>query len=406
MGNIGSQVICTERAHYMCPNMEFGILAHIRAEYSREKVLETVRVLQAAHPFLRSLIAEEPGSGKLYYQLQESLDLPVIEKSGVDSWQIDYNELTVPGWDVRREGMLKALLYPAGAEFDILLIAHHLLCDGRGLLQLADEFARYYCHGSVPQPVSENLIAGLGDLPEKSGLPFISRCVIDDANRRWDKEHHRVSHDEYLGFEKAFLRDNPVQREIITVDSAELERVHGLCGQRGVSVNDYLIAKLMQEEQTEKVVIAEDIRTRVSCYRQGAMGNYSTAFSVVIKKKENDVLALAEKVASRVASVRKQPQKEMLVLACYLRMRPELIDAVAISALGDFPSAAGAFVGRNMFGYGSRNGRCLTNLGRVESDVISEAAFIPPASPANMKTWGVLTVNGRMKICSVMQSHA
>ena len=406
MGNAGKNYICTERAHYMCPNMEFGILAHIRAEYSREKVLETVRVMQAAHPFLRSVIAEDPGSRKLYYQVQESLELSLIEKSGVDSWQTDYNELTVPGWDVRREGMLKALLYPAGAEFDILLIAHHLLCDGRGLLQLADEFARYYCHGSDPQPVSENLIAGLGDLPDKSDLPFISRCVIDDANRRWDKEHHRVSHEEYLDFEKTFLRDNPVQREIITVDGAELERVHGLCRQRGVSVNDYLIAKMMQEEQTEKVVIAEDIRTRVSCYRQGAMGNYSTAFSVVIKKKENDVLALAERVASRVASVRKQPQKEMLVLACYLRMRPELIDAVAISTLGDFQSAAGAFVGRNMFGYGSRNGRCLKNLGRVESDVISEAVFIPPASPANAKTWGILTMNGRMKICSVMQSHA
>ena len=406
MGNARKNYICTERAHYMCPNMEFGILAHIRAEYSREKVLETVRMLQAAHPFLRSLIAEEPGSRKLYYQVQESLNLPLIEKSDVDSWQTDYNELTVPGWDVRREGMLKVLLYPAGAEFDILLIAHHLLCDGRGLLQLADEFARYYCHGSVPQPVSENLIAGLDDLPKKSGLPFVSRCVIDDANRRWDKEHHRVLHEEYLDFEKAFLRDNPVQREIITVDGGELEAIHQMCRQRGVSVNDYLIARMMLEEQTDKVVIAEDIRNHVSCYRQGAMGNYSTAFSITVRKKEKDVFSLAEQVASQVAFVREQPQKEMLVLACYLRMRPELIDAVAISTLGDFQSAAGAFVGRNMFGYGSRNGRCVTNLGRVESDVISEAVFIPPASPANAKTLGVLTVNGRMKICSVTQSHA
>ena len=162
----------------------------------------------------------------------------------------------------------------------------------------------------------------------------------------------------------------------------------------------------MLEEQTDKVVIAEDIRNHVSCYRQGAMGNYSTAFSITVRKKEKDVFSLAEQVASQVASVREQPQKEMLVLACYLRMRPELIDAVAISTLGDFQSAAGAFVGRNMFGYGSRNGRCVTNLGRVESDVISEAVFIPPASPANAKTLGVLTVNGRMKICSVTQSHA
>ena len=69
MKHANKNYICTERAHYMCPNMEFGILAHIRAEYSREKVLETVRMLQAAHPFLRSLIAEEPGSKKPYYQI-------------------------------------------------------------------------------------------------------------------------------------------------------------------------------------------------------------------------------------------------------------------------------------------------------------------------------------------------
>ena len=91
------------------------------------------------------------------------------------------------------------------------------------------------------------------------------------------------------------------------------------------------------------------------------------------------------------------------MLACYLRMRPELIDAVAISTLGDFDSAAGTFVGTNMFGYAQRKGKCVTNLGRVQSDVISDAVFIPPASPANEKTWGVLTVNGRMNICSVIR---
>ena len=405
MGNAGKNYICTERAHYMCPNMQFGILTHIHAEYSREKALETVRVLQAVHPFLRSLIAEEPGSKKPYYQVRECLDLPVVEKTAADSWQKDYHDLTATGWDVRRDGMLKILLYPARAEFDLLLIAHHLLCDGRGLLQLTVEFAQHYCRGIVPDPVSEKLIADLDDLPEKSGLPFISRCVVDDANRRWDKEHRRVSYEEYLDFEKAFLRDNSVRREVTTVDGGELEAIHQLCRQHGVSINDYLIAKMMLEEQTDKVVIAEDIRNHVRCYRQGAMGNYSTAFSVVVRKREKDVLSLAEQVASQVASVREQPQKEMLVLACYLRMRPELIDAVAISTLGSFQSAAGAFVGKNMFGYGSRNGKCVTNLGRLESDLISEAVFIPPASPANEMIWGVLTVNGRMKICSAAQGR-
>ena len=80
-------------------------------------------------------------------------------------------------------------------------------------------------------------------------------------------------------------------------------------------------------------------------------------------------------------------------------MHPELVDAVAISTLGEFESKAGTFVGRNMFGYGSQNGYSITNLGKIKSNIIEEAIFIPPASPANKTTWGVLTVNSRMKVC-------
>ena len=157
---------------------------------------------------------------------------------------------------------------------------------------------------------------------------------------------------------------------------------------------------MMLEENTNKVLIAADIRNQTKCYKQGAMGNYSTAFSVIVKKSREDVITLAKRVSSQVINICQHPQKEMLVLACYIHMLPELIDAVAISALGDFASKAGTFVGKNMFGYGSQNGYSITNLGKIQSNIIAEAVFIPPASPANKKTWGVLTVNNHMTICT------
>lgn len=81
-------------------------------------------------------------------------------------------------------------------------------------------------------------------------------------------------------------------------------------------------------------------------------------------------------------------------------MNPGLLDAAAISAIGGFKSPAGEFVGGNMFGFKSRNGYSITNLGRFEDDAVDVAMFIPPASPAIKKTLGVLTTNGRMVICS------
>ena len=392
--------LCTERAHLMCPNMHFGILAQIESDYDFQKVRQSVGAIRDAHPFLRSVIAQEEASGRLYYQAQEHLGIFVEERPDRDLWQQDYDEISRLGWDVRKECLLKVLVYQRDKGFSVLFIAHHLLCDGRGLLQLAEEFAQHYVKGITPTFVEERLIQSLEDLPANSDLPFISKVIVNSANKNWKKEQHKVTYEEYSEFEKHYIRENRTIREIATVDRMQLKAIHALCKQHHVSVNDYLIAKMMLEDNTNKVIIAADIRSQVGCYRQGAMGNYATAFSVVVKKQEQDIISLAQRVASRVADIRSNPRKEMLVLACYLRMQPELIDAVAISTLGGFESEAGAFVGKNMFGYASRGGYSITNLGRMESDVIAQAVFIPPASPANQKTLGVLTVNGMMKLCS------
>ena len=392
--------VYTERAHFMCPNMHFGIMAKIESNYDERQLRQSVDTLQKAHPFLQSLIAEETDTGRLYYQIQDCLNIPVLVKDEVALWQQDYEEISVRGWNVKKECLLKVVVYPNENEFQIFFIAHHLLCDGRGLLQLAEEFAEHYANGVMPQFAPECLIQGLNDLPSNSDLPLISKLIVGDANRKWKKEGQKVMYGQYSIFERAYIQKCKMKREIFTICNQELENIQALCKQHGITVNDYLIAKMMLEENTNKVVIAADIRNQTKCYRQGAMGNYSTAFSVSVKKNEKNIIPLAKRVASQVINICMHPQKEMLVLACYIHMQPELIDAVAISTLGNFESKAGTFVGRNMFGFGSQNGYSITNLGKIESNIIAEANFIPPASPANKKTWGVLTVNNHMKICT------
>lgn len=392
--------VYTERAHFMCPNMHFGIMAKIESNYDEEQLRQSIDILQKAHPFLQSLIAEEADTGRFYYQIQDCLDIAVMVKEEVALWQQDYEELSVQGWNVKKECLLKIVVYPKEKEFQILFIAHHLLCDGRGLLQLVKEFAEHYADGIMPQFAPERLIQGLDDLPPNSNLPFISKLIIDNANRRWKKEGQQVMYEEYSIFEKAYIQKHKMKREILSVCNQGLKEIQTLCMQHNVTVNDWLIAKMMLEENTNKVIIAADIRNQTKCYKNGALGNYSTAFSVSVKKNGKNIISLAKRAASQVINICQHPQKEMLVLACYMHMQPELIDAVAISALGDFESKAGTFVGKNMFGYGSQNGYSITNLGKIQSRIIAEAIFIPPASPANKKIWGVLTVNDQMKICS------
>ena len=198
--------VYTERAHFMCPNMHFGIMAKIESNYDERQLRQSVDTLQKAHPFLQSLIAEETDTGRLYYQIQDCLNIPVLVKDEVALWQQDYEEISVRGWNVKKECLLKVVVYPNENEFQIFFIAHHLLCDGRGLLQLAEEFAEHYANGVMPQFAPECLIQGLNDLPSNSDLPLISKLIVGDANRKRKKEKQQVTYGEYSVFERAYIQ--------------------------------------------------------------------------------------------------------------------------------------------------------------------------------------------------------
>ena len=98
--------------------------------------------------------------------------------------------LTGYDWDLFSEGMLKAAIWKMGTGTCFLLVFHHLLTDGRGALGLMQELCDYYALGTVPQYAPEKLMASASDLPKDSGMPFLSRKLVDKANRDWAKEKH------------------------------------------------------------------------------------------------------------------------------------------------------------------------------------------------------------------------
>jgi NRPS condensation-like uncharacterized protein len=395
------QYVITERAHFMCPNMHFGIKAKMVTAYDFSKVRRTLNLLANAHPFLRSLIKTEDTTGKLFYEYFSEMQISIIEKEDCNLWVNDYQSLTESGWNVFCECLLKIIVYPGKSGFEILFVVHHLLGDGRSILGLMCEFADCYALGNMPSLTNEQLICSIHDLPVGSDLSLIGKIIINKANHDWCKEKHTVNYTEYLNFEKDFIHNNPTSYEIETLETEKVNSLLNLCRKHGISLNDYLVAEMMCKEQTDRIVIAVDVREQITCYCRGSLGNYATATGIENSFKSNSVIQKAEKVARQIRRNLNNMQKKMMILACYFRLNPELIDAAAISTMGDFKSKAGKFVGSLILGYGKRNGYSVTNLGNIENPNIEEAMFIPPASPANKKTMGVLSVNHRMKKCTV-----
>ena len=423
------QRIYTERAHLMCPNMCFGIAMAVNRPYDETSIRDAVKRLAAAHPFLNALLGYAEAENAYYYRVTDRPQVELRLKGGrydapesalaAPEIMKEYHQLTGRDWDLFEEGMLKISVWQAGTMTQFLLVFHHLLADGRGALGLAEELAECYVRGLEPKSAPETLISSVQDFPPDSRLPLISRMLVSKANRDWEKERHCVTYADYHAFANEFLRSDRVRHSIFRIGQEKLDRIRQKCHEEQVTVNDYLIAKMMQEENTRKVIIASDLRSRLSCYREGALGNYSTAFSVEVNKKVTaergmtrtqmrdqntfavrSLFSLARTVHDRIAVTMARPEDLYLILQCYANLDSGLLDAAFISCKGGFPSKAGKFIGSLFFGFEAGNGYSITNLGAIESESIADAYFIPPASPAICKTQGILTVNGVMTVCT------
>lgn len=399
------QYLYTEQAHLMCPNMNFGIVSEINGPFDEDRIRDTLLLLVKAHPFLSALLGYEEETKRYYYNItsDSQVDLIIMDENVTGLYDklviSEYERLISTDWNLTCEGMLKIVCWKQENKLCILFVFHHLLADGRAALSLVKEFADYYVHGDLPISVEEKLISSVDDFPSGSELPFVSKILVDGANKRWKKENQPVSYERYHDFANKYLQKDKVIHNTFAYDEETMSKISSLCKENLVSVNDYLVAKMFEEDKADKIIIASDLREQLHCYSKGALGNYATAFSVRLKVKSSDPMIIAREVHEQVTKIMKTPKSLYLILQCYARLTPSLIDAAAISTLGNFDSKAGKFIGTAFFGFKSPTGYSITNLGKIESKSIDNAMFIPPASPAIKKIEGVLTVNGRMNLC-------
>ena len=400
------EYIFTERAHLMCPGMCFGIGMCINKELSDSMIADTVRKLSLAHPFIRALLSHEEKENRFFYDIRETSQAEIAvchaDIRGIDAPEVmdEFERITARDFDLYKEGMLKISAWPSGEKTIVLLVFHHLLADGRGALELSREFADFYVMGKEPSCAEEKLISSAAEFPVNSKLPFFSRMLVNRANRQWKKENRRLTYEEYHRFADEYLAADKVKHELSAVEKGAMAEIAERCKTQGVTVNDYLLAKLFTEDGAKRIVIAADIRKTLKCYHPGAMGNYSTAFSVEFRKAGEDLYPAARQVHETVRRRSDNPSRLYLVLQCYAALEPGLLDAAMMAARGRFESKAAEFIGKMFFHLDRSEGCSITNLGKTESAAIEDAFFIPPASPAMKKTLGVLTLNGRMRICT------
>ena len=401
------EYLFTERAHLMCPDMNFGIALKVKAEFDAVRIRRSFLTLAGAHPFLNALIGYDEKKNAYFYDIKDSskveINIQENELTSLDSLEIisEYESMTGYDWNLLNRGMLKASVWKMGRYTCFLLVFHHLLTDGKGALNLAKELAAVYADNVMPEDAPEKLISSVNDLPKDSRMPLVNKMLIDNTNRNWTIERNKpLTYKEYHEFAEDFVKSDRIVHYLKKTDKDEMSRIMSSCRDTGITINDLLLAKMYINEGIDKITVASDVRDKFDFCVPGSLGNFSTSFSVVVKKKSRDPYSLAKEVHKAVHKYISKPSEKFLMLQYCANLYPEILDAAFMASRNAYKSKSAAFIGKTIFGFGAPDGYSITNLGKIESSNISAAFFIPPASPAMKKTQGVLTVNGKMMICT------
>ena len=400
------QYIFTERAHLMCPGMYYGIAGVLDAPCDKSRLKHTLDTVSYAHPFLRAVLGYEQDSDRYFYDItqQGKTQLTVYDETptGLDDPVVIscFEQAVKTDTDLTKEGMLRIFAWKMNDSTCVLFVFHHLLADGRGALGLVREFADMYVSGKKPATVEERLIQSAEDLPGGALISGLSRTLVNMYNKKWIREGKHLSYEQYHAFANEYQKQHAASHKVTVTEKDKLSELLEKSHEQGVTLNDYLLAQMFEKQHTFKIVIASDLRSKLECYRSGALGNYSTAFTVKLKKRGGSVWKLARSVHKEVRDLIADVSSLCLVMSFYTIIEPGLLDAAAPSALGGFDSRAASSAGKSILGYSGAKGCCITNLGKLESTTLTEAMFIPPASPAMRYTQGVVTVNGKMYTCT------
>ncbi len=386
-----------ERTFIFDPNVYMTIVVTIDGDVNEEEICEAVRKAYTQNQTTMSKIVLDE-QGKLYQEMIPETGCKVfVDKR--DWLEIMHENERIP-FRIDEGELVRTFVIPRGAQKDIYLMAHHVVCDGNGLLILAEDILDNLQGKEVvykpTKVITEKSVINRGN------LKFVEKLALKNLSKKWGKEKRVFGWDVYDKVHEEFWKNKQSEISFTWIEGAELENLKEECKKAGVTVNSYLAAKLMQKyPECKKLGIPVSVRGEersISCLISSApvYSKYDTS-----KGFEENLVNINETIKKELSSegaVYRIPQ-----FVAYTD--PTLLEAGYIQNVIKFESKPVDSMARILGLYGDERYELgITNLKEItlpsDYDRFKVTGVIPvaPLIATTEKVFTISTYNGKMLI--------
>lgn len=238
------------------PNVYMTVVLTIEGDISEEELCEAVKKAYTQNQTTMSkIVLDEQGNVYLEKMAETGCKVFVDERD----WQEILKENQKKPFRIDEGEFIRTFIIPKGKQKDIYLMAHHIACDGAGLFVLAEDIFSNLENEKVEYKPTKVLTKKA--VIRKGNLNFLEKLGLKKLSQKWMEKKCVFGWDIYYKVHEEYWKNKETEIRFTTIEGSDLERLKEECKKYGVTVNSYLVTKLMQQyPESKKLGIPVSIR--------------------------------------------------------------------------------------------------------------------------------------------------
>jgi hypothetical protein len=333
-----------ERLFTRSPFSLVTIVARIKGDVSEDQLTQAVSKVQLRHTNLRVRIRDDQNHAP-WFTSEGVGDIPVevVPREADDHWIKVHQEASKVPFEFDKRPAIRFILVRAPTVSELIILCHHIICDGLSLTYLARDLMVHLGDPSRevevlhdPLPVSSH------NFPADVSLSGLVKFFINRINQKWEVEKIYFDQEDYQALNDAYWNNFDHKLFSIELSETQTSALVARCRKENVTVNTALTTAFVgaqvkvQGNQPfhSSIGIAGNLRDRLPSPAGESMGFYA---GVVRPKCKYDVRkSFWENARKFHQKIKPQFTNKNLFndFLSWLYLEPAILEAINFKKLG------------------------------------------------------------------------
>lgn len=389
-----------ERSFLFDPNIYMTVVVTIEGDVSEEEVCEAVKKVYTQNQTTMSKVVLDE-QGKVYLEEMEETGCKVyVDKR---DWVEILRENERKPFRLEDGELIRTFIIPRGKQKDIYLMAHHVAGDGGALLILAEDIFNNI-EGRKVQYKPTKVITNEESM-KRGNLNFLQKLGLKSLSQKWGEHKTIFGWNDYYKVHEEYWKNRRTEISFHEIEGNRLEELKAECKKLGVTINTYLVTKLMQEHYPDSKKLGIPISVRgeersISCLVSSATPHAQYDTNKEFVENLVNIDKAIKKDLKSDGEVYKIPQfiaisDPTLVCAAYINDVLKNMDSAQVDRMADILGLQG---GHDRVNLGITNLREITFPSDYKRFKVTCVTPVAPCIATTENIFTISTFNGKMLI--------